>query len=264
MIRRQTLVISSSKMKNGLWNWPRQPDLSNYRKLPNNSAFTKRHCVFFWARFSYARKIVFRHKINFCVDVERMVCFNHVFGCALSVYHLRSHISILGSCVFTLGSRCYRTHNELKLFQISTSWTRKFPEHKLAQFCWDMNKHVHYLRSPQGNCPTHICFGKSTILTLYITVAIHRSAALAPAQYEYDFPPTKMFYDYQKHTENNLTSYLRMAISMLKIRRPLGRLIFNMGIAIPGKTVFLIETAPWTLVQYKDATLPSYEIPLWK
>ena len=32
---------------------------------------------------------------------------------------------------------------------------------------------------------------------------------------------------------------------MLKIRRPLGRLIFNMGIAIPGKTVFLFETAPW-------------------
>ena len=39
-----------------------------------------------------------------------------------------------------------------------------------------------------------------------------------------------------------------MAISMLKIRRPLGRLIFNMGIAIPGKTVFLIETAPRALV----------------
>ena len=38
-----------------------------------------------------------------------------------------------------------------------------------------------------------------------------------------------------------------MAISMLKIRRPLGRLIFNMGIAIPGKTVFLIETAPCNL-----------------
>ena len=32
---------------------------------------------------------------------------------------------------------------------------------------------------------------------------------------------------------------------MLKIRWPLGRLNFNMGIAIPGKTVFLIETAPW-------------------
>ena len=37
---------------------------------------------------------------------------------------------------------------------------------------------------------------------------------------------------------------------MLKIRRPLGRLIFNMGIAIPGKTVFLIETAPRRLMSY--------------
>ena len=37
---------------------------------------------------------------------------------------------------------------------------------------------------------------------------------------------------------------------MLKIRRPLGRLIFNMGIAIPGKTVFLIETAPWSSCLY--------------
>ena len=36
---------------------------------------------------------------------------------------------------------------------------------------------------------------------------------------------------------------------MLKIRRSLGRLIFNMGIAIPGKTVFLIETAPRYLWQ---------------
>ena len=42
-----------------------------------------------------------------------------------------------------------------------------------------------------------------------------------------------------------------MAISMLKIRRPLGRLIFNMGIIIPGKTVFLIETAPRNLYQIK-------------
>ena len=40
---------------------------------------------------------------------------------------------------------------------------------------------------------------------------------------------------------------------MLKIRRPLGRLIFDMGIAIPGKTVFLIETAPRALSQYKDS-----------
>ena len=41
---------------------------------------------------------------------------------------------------------------------------------------------------------------------------------------------------------------------MLKIRRPLGRLIFNMGIAIPGKTVFLIETAPRFLYDLRDWT----------
>ena len=48
-----------------------------------------------------------------------------------------------------------------------------------------------------------------------------------------------------------------MAISMLKIRRPLGRLIFNMGIAIPGKTVFLIETAPWFQCQYILAAIET-------
>ena len=51
-----------------------------------------------------------------------------------------------------------------------------------------------------------------------------------------------------------------MVISMLKIRRPLGRLIFNMGIAIPGKTVFLIETAPWSFVSF--ALNHQYDIAL--
>ena len=46
------------------------------------------------------------------------------------------------------------------------------------------------------------------------------------------------------------TVLLGMAIPMLKIRRPTGRLIFNMGIPIPGKTVFYIETGPWILTHY--------------
>ena len=51
------------------------------------------------------------------------------------------------------------------------------------------------------------------------------------------------------HTDQGAVSIRKtvlpgMAIPMLKIRRPNGRLIFNMEIAIPGKTVFLIETAP--------------------
>ena len=45
---------------------------------------------------------------------------------------------------------------------------------------------------------------------------------------------------------------------MLKIRRPLGRLIFNMGIAIPGKTVFLIETAPCMCVTFKTMLLTHW------
>ena len=50
-----------------------------------------------------------------------------------------------------------------------------------------------------------------------------------------------------------------MGIPMLKIRRPVGRLIFNMGIAIPSKTVFLIETAP----SKRPLPLPlSYTFPL--
>ena len=58
---------------------------------------------------------------------------------------------------------------------------------------------------------------------------------------------------HQSHGDNNSgqgavsirkTVLPGMAIPMLKIRRPTGRLIFNMGIPIPGKTVFYIETGP--------------------
>ena len=49
-----------------------------------------------------------------------------------------------------------------------------------------------------------------------------------------------------------------MVISMLKIKRPLGRLIFNMGIAIPGKTVFLIETAPCSLLGSHNVPSPVH------
>ena len=43
-----------------------------------------------------------------------------------------------------------------------------------------------------------------------------------------------------------------MVIPMLKIRRPTGRLIFNMGIPIPGKTVFYIETGPRPIMLQTD------------
>ena len=65
-----------------------------------------------------------------------------------------------------------------------------------------------------------------------------------------------------------------MGIPMLKIRRPVGRLIFNMGIAIPSKMVFLIETAPrsfqislkttlYTVDQLMRSTI-VHHIPRWR
>ena len=46
---------------------------------------------------------------------------------------------------------------------------------------------------------------------------------------------------------------------MLKIRRPLGRLIFNMVIAIVSKTVFLIETASFLASANNDVIRSAYQ-----
>ena len=50
---------------------------------------------------------------------------------------------------------------------------------------------------------------------------------------------------------------------MLKIRRPLGRLIFNMGIAIPGKTVFLIETTIMMTTMMMTTTMMMMIMRWW-
>ena len=62
-----------------------------------------------------------------------------------------------------------------------------------------------------------------------------------------------------------------VAIPMLKIRRPNGRLIFNIGIAIPRKDGLNIETGPWLLLLLTDIiTYPwlnpetSLDNLLWK
>ena len=53
-----------------------------------------------------------------------------------------------------------------------------------------------------------------------------------------------------------------MVIPMLKIRRPTGRLIFNMGIPIPGKTVFYIETGPRSHCAYRANQTSLFSNPL--
>ena len=51
-----------------------------------------------------------------------------------------------------------------------------------------------------------------------------------------------------------------MAIPMLKIRRPNGRLIFNMEIAIRRKDGLYIETGPWSLLDAVTSCEPLFEI----
>ena len=52
------------------------------------------------------------------------------------------------------------------------------------------------------------------------------------------------WYEHQGAVSIRKTVLPGMAIPMLKIRRPNGRLIFNMGIPIPGKDGLYIETGP--------------------
>ena len=50
------------------------------------------------------------------------------------------------------------------------------------------------------------------------------------------------------------TVLLGMAIPMLKIRRPLGRLIFNMGIAIPGFCLLYFLSTLYVVAYYRSLT----------
>ena len=70
-----------------------------------------------------------------------MVCFPCV-SCVLSVYHLRSHIWILSSCVFTLSLRCYRAHGGLNMVStqhvMNTTISRTHASTNLI--CWAIPK----------------------------------------------------------------------------------------------------------------------------
>ena len=78
--------------------------------------------------FTCVRNIFFEHKINFCVEVERMVCFSCVWLCFIYV----SFEFTLGSCVFTLSIRCYQAHGELKIVSNQHIVMTINPEHTLA------------------------------------------------------------------------------------------------------------------------------------
>ena len=92
---------------------------------PSKLAFTKRHSEFYLCS-------------KYCVRAQLFVltlcawCVFHVFGCALSVYHLSSHW--VRVCLLLINVVIDHKVNS-KWFQISTSGTQKYPEHTLALIC---------------------------------------------------------------------------------------------------------------------------------
>ena len=125
-------------------------------------------------------------------------------------------------------------------------------------------------------CSTKLVKGAPVLLLFYYKIeSLIMAAILKIVVSWFKFPnnmiPSSVLIIYQHRLDNDLgavsirkTVLLGMVIPMLKIRRPSGRLIFNMGIPIPGKTVFYIETGPWrhtggrplsqpTTAQYIDA-----------
>ena len=85
-------------------------------------------------RFTCDRNIVFQHKFNFCVDVERMVCFPRVWLCFICVSFKITHINNVFVCVyfeFTLLSSTWWTQNGFK----PAHREHQIHEHTLAPIC---------------------------------------------------------------------------------------------------------------------------------
>ena len=170
-------------------------------------AFTKHNCVLFVLEILCSST-----KLTFVLMLSTW-CVFHVLGCALSVYHLRSHIWILDLCVFALSLCCYGAHGELKM--VANQYTVN------TKICW-----------------TH---ASTNLLGLLKVVEITFEFQWCFVLFIYGFYETEL--DSGQPVSTPLTSRqgavsIRktvlpgMAIPMLKIRRPNGRLIFNMEIAI--------------------------------
>ena len=81
--------------------------------------------------------------------------------------------------------------------------------------------------------------------TIYLVWQSEKKKSALPALCEGNPLVTGRFpFQWSSYVEIFSMSWCHHAVMLRKRPRPLGRLIFNMGIAIPGKTVFLIETAP--------------------
>ena len=89
-------------------------------------------------RLTCARNIVFQHKINFCVDVERMVYFQCVWRCSTYVSFKIPHIDIGFVCVyfqFTLLSRKWWSQMVLNQHIVNKKIFWKHASNNLLGWC---------------------------------------------------------------------------------------------------------------------------------
>ena len=103
----------------------------NLSVLLSELTFTK--CVYV---FYLCSNSVFKHKMNFCADVVRMVCFPCVWLCFICVLLKTTHMNIGFGCVYFEFTLLLNSQWTQKWFQVSTSWIRKYPGHTLAPICW--------------------------------------------------------------------------------------------------------------------------------
>ena len=108
--------------------------------------------------FTFARDIVFQHKINFCIGVERMACFPYVWLCFISVSFKTTQTNIEIMCVyfeFTLLSSTWWNPNG---FKSAHSEHGNFPHIRihantnlLGCYCFQ------FIKAIDTHCRTHFC-----------------------------------------------------------------------------------------------------------
>ena len=107
---------ASLSFVSGIHPWPvSSPRNGPVTRKPSKLAFTQSLCVLFVLEILGSST-----KLTFVLTLCAWYLF-HVSGCVLSVYHLSSH----WTRAFTYSLRCYWAHGELKMVEISTSWTKK-------------------------------------------------------------------------------------------------------------------------------------------
>ena len=129
--------------------------------------------------------------------------------------------------------------------------TEKLEMLQILHYLWFYNKHLvlnlDVLKSQMSKTMMTQFHIEFSVMDESSTFA--KLSSVTSAKYEHDMGRVMWLSCCQGAISIRKTVLPGMAIPMLKIRRLNGRLIFNMGIPIPGKDGLYIETGPWFCYQ---------------